>query len=318
MIPTDVHPQIHAFLRQAAQTGLPPIHALTPVAARAQFEAAVKARLEAFPAPPVAEVEDRTIPGPAGPVPVRVYRDSAAAASPVLVWFHGGGHVIGSLDTHDPIARNLCREAGCTVVSVDYRMGPEHPFPAAVDDCFAAVRWLAGHGREIGADPGRIALGGDSAGGNLAAVAALLARDEGGPPVRHQLLVYPVADYRCRGASYERYAHGYGTLEAQSMRWFQRHYLGGPAAADDWRASPLLASDHAGLPPALVITAERDVLHDEGVAYAERLAAAGTACEHVDYPGMIHGFFGLLGIADAAAQAHAHAARALRAALQDG
>ena len=252
-----------------------------------------------FPAPPVASVENRTIPGPAGAIPVRVYRDTdpTEQGRPVLAWFHGGGHVIGSLDTHDAMARHLCREAACVVVSVDYRMGPEHPFPAAVDDCVAAVRWLAEHGREIGVDPGRLAVGGDSAGGNLAAVAALTARDEGGPALRHQLLVYPVTDYRCRGPSYERYARGYGTLEAESMRWFRRHYLGGPDGADDWRASPLLAADLSGLPPALVITAECDVLRDEGVAYAERLAESGTPCEHAPFPGMIHGFFGLLGIA---------------------
>ena len=312
MIPTDVHPQIRAYLEQVAAAGLPSIQQLTPEAARAQFEAAMKARLESFPPPRVAAVEDRAIPGPAGPIPIRVYHDSDTAARPVLAYFHGGGHVIGSLDTHDTIARNLCREAECIVVSVDYRMGPEHRFPAAVDDCFGTVQWLAEQGGCIGADSGRIAVGGDSAGGNLAAVTALLARDEGGPPLRHQLLVYPVADYRCRGASYERYARGYGSLEAESMRWFQRHYLEGPAAAGDWRASPLLAADHAGLPPALVITAECDVLHDEGAAYAERLAASGTACDLAAFPGMIHGFFGLLGIADAAEEAHARAARALR------
>ena len=314
MIPTDVHPEIQAFLRQMAEAQLPSIQVLAPEAAREQFEAGMRARLELFPAPPVASVENRTIPGPAGAIPVRVYRDAepAGGSLPVLAWFHGGGHVIGSLDTHDAMARSLCLEAGCVVVSVDYRMGPEHPFPAAVDDCFAAVRWLAERGGEVGADPGRIALGGDSAGGNLAAVAALLARDEGGPALRHQLLVYPVTDYHCRGPSYERYARGYGTLEAESMRWFQRHYLGGPDAAGDWRASPLLAADLSGLPPALVITAECDVLRDEGVAYAERLAESGTPCEHAPHAGMVHGFFGLLGIAGAATQAHARAARALR------
>ena len=317
MIPTDVHPEIQAFLRQVAEAGLPSIQDLTPAAAREQFEAGMRARLEVFPAPPVAAIDDREIPGPDGPIPVRVYRDSDAADGrcPVLAWFHGGGHVIGSLDTHDAMARSLCRKSGCMVVSVDYRMGPEHPFPAAVDDCAAAVQWLAENGGEIGADPERIAVGGDSAGGNLAAVVALLARDGGGPALRHQLLVYPVTDYRCRGPSYERYARGYGTLEAESMHWFKRHYLGGPELAGDWRASPLLAANHGGLPPALVITAECDVLRDEGIAYAERLAEFGTPCEHVSFAGMIHGFFGLLGIAGAAEEAHGRSARALRAAL---
>ena len=162
MIPTDVHPEIHAFLRQVAEAGLPPLRELTPEQARAQFEAGMKARLEKFPAPAVAAVEDRELPGPAGSVPVRVYHDSDAPGGgrPVLTYFHGGGHVIGSLDTHDQIARNLCREAGCMVVSVDYRMGPEHRFPAAVDDCLAVVRWLAEHGGNLGADPARIAVGG--------------------------------------------------------------------------------------------------------------------------------------------------------------
>ena len=314
MIPADVHPQVKSYLRQVARAGLPAVQELDPAAAREQFEAATEVRRRLFPPPPVAEVAERAIPGPAGPIPVRAYRDSEARDQPLLAYFHGGGHVIGSLDTHDAIARNLCRRAGCTVVSVDYRMGPEHRFPAAVDDCFAVVRWLAEHGADLGADPARLAVGGDSAGGNLAAVTALLAREHDGPALCHQLLVYPVADYRCRGASYERYARGYG-LEAESMRWFRRHYLGDPAADDDWRASPLLASDHRGLPPALVITAECDVLRDEGVAYAERLAASGTKCEHAAFPGVIHGFFGLLGVVDAADEAHARAARALRSAF---
>ena len=314
MIPSDVHPQIQTFLRGTASAALPAVQALDPEAARAQYAAGIRARLEVFPAPPVATVEDRTIPGPAGTMRIRVYRDldGAGPARPVLVWFHGGGHVIGSLDTHDAMARNLCREAGCMVVSVDYRLAPEDPFPAAVDDCFASVRWLADHAEEIGIDPDRIAVGGDSGGGNLAAVTALVARDQGGPALCHQLLVYPVTDYRCRGPSYERYARGYGMLEAESMHWYRRHYLGGPERAGDWRASPLLAADLSGLAPALVITAERDVLRDEGAAYAERLAAAGTPCEHAPFPGMIHGFFGLLGIVDAAGEAHRLAARALR------
>jgi acetyl esterase len=223
--------------------------------------------------------------------------------------------VIGSLDTHDAIARNLCAGAQCTVASVDYRMGPEHRFPAAVDDAVAAAGWLAANAAELGADPERVAVGGDSAGGNLAACVALAARDTAGPRLCYQLLVYPLVDYRCDSASYETYATGYGVLEARTMAWFRDHYLGSAADAEDWRASPLLAENHAGLPPALVITAECDVLHDEGVAYARALAGAGNAVEHIEASGMIHGFFGLAPMISGAVVAQAQAVEALRRAF---
>ena len=200
-------------------------------------------------------------------------------------------------------------------MSVDYRLAPEHKFPAAAEDAFAAVRWCAAHGAEIGADPRRIAVGGDSAGGNLAAVAALMARDAGGPAMRLQVLVYPVADYACDTESYRTYATGYGMLEAQSMRWFRDQYLRGEADRLDWRAAPLRAADLSGVAPALVLTAQCDVLHDEGEAYAQRLRAAGVEVEHRDCEGMIHGFFTMAPAIDGAVRAQALACDALKRAF---
>ena len=212
------------------------------------------------------------------------------------------------------MARNLCNGAGCVVVSVDYRLAPEHKFPAAAEDAFAAVRWCAAHGAEIGVDSRRIAIGGDSAGGNLAAVAALMARDAGGPAIRLQVLVYPVTDYACDTASYRTYAEGYGMLEAQSMRWFRDHYLRGETDRLDWRAAPLRAGDLSGAAPALVLTAQCDVLHDEGEAYARGLRAAGVAVEYRDCEGMIHGFFTMAPMIDGAVRAQALVCEALKTA----
>ena len=265
---------------------------------------------------PVGAVEDRSIPGPAGDLPVRIYHpDLDAQTLPALVYFHGGGHVIGNLDTHDAVARNLCNGAGCIVVSVDYRLAPEHKFPAAAEDAFAAVGWCAVHGAEIGIDPRRMAVGGDSAGGNLAAVAALMARDAGGPAIRLQVLVYPVTDYACDTESYRTYSDGYGMLDAPSMRWFRDHYLRGDADRLDWRAAPLRAGDLTGLPPALVLTAQCDVLHDEGEAYARRLRAAGVEVEYRKARGLIHGFFTMAPMIDGAVRAQALVCDALKRAF---
>lgn len=309
----QLHPQIVAVLAKLDEMGVQPTQNLSVGAAREQFEALIRGR-EAPPVP-VGDVEEIGVPGPAGPIPVRLYRPAGAgAAAPMLVYYHGGGHVIGSLDTHDFVARSLCRGADVAVASVDYRLGPEHRFPAAAEDSYAALAWLAGHAGEIGIAADRIAVGGDSAGGNLAAVAALMARDAGGPGLRHQMLVYPVADYACDSPSYETFAEGFG-LEAAGMRWFRTHYLEDAAQAQDWRASPLRAADLAGLPPAHVITAECDVLHDEGVALAAALADAGVPVVHRDYPGMIHGFFGYPPEIDGAEAARADAIGALRGAL---
>jgi acetyl esterase len=288
----SLHPQIVQVLDAMAKAELRPIEAMTPPEARAQMEATARAR-QAEPLP-VAKVEERLIPGPAAEIRVRLYWPNAAGPVGAIVYYHGGGHVIGSLDTHDFIARNLCAGAEALLVSVDYRMGPEHKFPAAVDDCFAALQWVHANAASLGADPGRIGVHGDSAGANLAAVVALQARDAGGPRLRLQSLVYPVGDYTLSGASYRKYAQGCGMLTPDAMAWFGRHYLRSPADAEDWRASPLKAASHAGVAPAIVVVAECDVLHDDGESYAEALRRAGVPVEYREHPGMIHGFLGMV------------------------
>ncbi len=308
----DLHPQIQHVLKVMAEMNLQPIEAMTPAEARAQMEATAQSR-KAEPRP-VDRVEERMIPGPAGDIRLRLYWPKRAVPVPAIVYFHGGGHVIGSLDTHDLIARNLCAGAAALVASVDYRMGPEHRFPAAVEDSFAALEWVHRNAESLGADPDRVGVHGDSAGANLAAVAALLARDAGGPKLRLQSLVYPVADYNLVGASYDKYARGCGLLTKEAMVWFRDHYLRGPADADDWRASPAKAASFAGVAPAIIVTAECDVLHDEGQRYAEALRRAGIPVEYKEYPGMIHGFFGMVPAVDDAMNAqHAVSAAFKRA-----
>jgi acetyl esterase len=291
-----LHPQIVQVLGAMAKAGLRPIEDMTPAEARAQMEATARAR-QAEPLS-VPRVEERLIPGPADEIRLRLYWPNSAGPLPAIVYYHGGGHVIGSLDTHDFIARNLCAGAEALVVSVDYRMGPEHKFPAAVDDCFAALRWVHANAESLGADPGRIGVHGDSAGANLAAVVALLARDAGGPKLRLQSLVYPVADYTLSGASYRKYAQGCGMLTPDAMAWFGRHYLRSAADAEDWRASPIKASNFAEVAPAIVVVAECDVLHDDGESYAEALRRAGVTVEYREYSGMIHGFLGMVPVVD--------------------
>jgi len=252
---------------------------------------------------PVAAVEDRLIPGPAGDVPVRVYTSQGRGPFPLVVFFHGGGWVLGDLDTHDPFCRSLCAGAGCVVVSVGYRLAPEHRFPAAVDDALAAVRWVAEHAAEVGGDPARIAVAGDSAGGNLSAVTALRLRDEEGPVLRGQLLIYPGLGYPSPPTpSYIENAEGYG-LTRESALWFWEQYLGDESQAANPHAAPLLAPDLRGLPRALVITAEYDVLRDEGARYVERLRAAGVPARLSRYDGVHHRFAEMLGILDQAEQA---------------
>jgi acetyl esterase/lipase len=312
-----LHPQIVQVLDAMARAELKPIEAMTPTQARAQMEATARSR-KAEPLP-VARSEERTIPSPGGQIRLRLYWPNATAPGPApvpaIVYYHGGGHVIGSLDTHDLVARNLCAGAGAVVASVDYRMGPEHKFPAAVDDAFAALAWVHANAASLGADPDRLGVHGDSAGANLAAVVALLARDAGGPMLRLQSLVYPVADYTLSGASYSKYAQGYGVLTRDAMIWFRDHYLRSAADAEDWRASPLKASRLAGVAPALIITAECDVLHDDGERYAAALRQAGVAVEYREYAGMIHGFLGMVPVVDDALNAQRQVWAAFRRAF---
>jgi acetyl esterase len=311
-----VHPEVKAYLETLAKANLPPLATLTPEQAREQMEAGVRAR--GIKGAEVADVVSIEAAGPHGSIPLRLYRPATRSSTPppLLVYLHGGGHVIGSLDTHDAVCRNLCAGAECVTVSVDYRLAPEWKFPAAADDSYAALEWLAANASEFGFDATRIAVAGDSAGGNLALVTALMARDRGGPKLCMQLLIYPVADYACNSPSYRTYATGYGTLEAESMYWFQNHYLGSENDADDWRASPIHAESLLDLPPALIMTAECDVLHDEGIALAQRFAREGAVVEHIEGAGMIHGFFTLAPILKGALVAQSQAIDSLRRAFR--
>jgi len=296
----SLHPQIREVLRVMAAAKLRSIEEMTPTEAREQMEATARART-ADPLP-VARVQERTIPGAAGEIRLRLYWPQAAVPVPAIGYYHGGGHVIGSLDTHDFVARNLCAGTGALVASVDYRMGPEHRFPAAVDDSVAALQWLHENAQTLGADPGQFGVHGDSAGANLAAVVALLARDTG-PQLRLQSLVYPITDYGMVGESYDTYATGYGILTKGAMLWFRNHYLRSPDDANDWRASPIKAASLAGVAPAIIVTAECDVLHDDGERYARALRRSGVPVEYKEFPGMIHAFFGMVPAVDDAMNA---------------
>ena len=302
-------PQAQAVLDQLAALNLPPNYTVTPSEARAN------AKLRpSVPGPEVSMVEGRVIPGPGGDVPVRIYTPAGAGPFPVLVWFHGGGMVLGDLDTADGTARHLCVGAGCVVVSVDYRLAPEHKFPAAPEDCYAATEWVSKNAASIDGDPNRIAVGGDSAGGNLATVVALMSRDRGGPSLVFQLVVYPMVDRDFNTESYRSNADGY-LLTRDSMIWYWNHYLSAETDMTNPYAVPFQASDLRGLPSALVITAEYDPLRDEGDAYADRLRAAGVATVSSRYDGMVHGFFGMSAILDKGKQAMSEASAALTAAF---
>jgi acetyl esterase len=285
-----LHSSAEMMIQVLADSGLTFTAEATPEDRRAAMIAATTNPL--FPKHPVHDVIDRTIPGPAGEIPVRVFRPSAATGLPLLLWFHGGGWVTGNLDTHDQLGRLLADEVGAVVVSVDYRLAPEAKFPAAADDCLAAYEWALEHAADVGADAGRIAIGGDSAGGNLAAVVALDARERQLPQPKLQLLVYPVTDYEFESAAMIDNAKGY-FLEAESMRWFWDHYARTPADFVDPRFSPMRAADVSGLARAVVITAEFDPLRDQGEAYAARLHDAKVPTEVVRADGLIHGFFGM-------------------------
>lgn len=299
-----VDPQIQALLDRG--TGVPATHTLPVDEARRQYEARIALMA---PPPAMAAVSERTIEGPGGTLRLRLYTPPGPGPFPLMVFFHGSGFVLCSLDTHDGMCRNLAAGIGCLVVSVDYRLAPEHKFPAGPDDCLAATRWAAQHAGELGADAGRLLLAGDSAGGNMAAVTALRLRDEGGPTAAGQVLLYPVTDYHTPGTpSYAENAEGYG-LTRDTMRWFWAHYLDDASDAEHPHAAPLRAADLGGLPPAFVLSAEYDPLRDEAELYGERLQAAGVPVEIRRAAGMNHGFLFWVGRVDGADRAMAEACR---------
>jgi acetyl esterase len=292
---------------------MPPLHHLSPADARtaAQGFRALSGEPEA-----VAEVTDRTIPGPGGPLPARVYTPARAAGGPLpcLVYYHGGGWVFGDIEGVDTICRAVANRAGCKVVSIEYRLAPEHKFPAPLDDCYAALTWVAANGPQLGVDTTRLAVGGDSAGGNLAAAVTLRARDERGPSLRYQVLVYPVTNHDFGTVSYEENGDDY-LLTREMMQWFWNHYLNSAAEGRQPLASPLAAGSLAGLPPALVLTAEFDPLRDEGEAYAARLKDAGVRVRQKRFPGQIHGFWQMVGVFPMALEAAGDVAAELRVAF---
>lgn len=309
---TMLHPQARALLRLIEEKGVPPTHTLTPEEARRWY------RERRFytqpPAPEVALARDFDANG----IPVRLYRPAGSAASqalPVLVYYHGGGWTIGDLDTHDTLCRDLCNGSGCAVVSVDYRLAPEHRFPAAVDDALAAARWVREKAALLSLDATRMAVGGDSAGGNLAAVVAIAARDAGDLPLGYQLLIYPATDQTWSAPSYVTNGQGY-LLTQDSMRYYRDHYIDRPEALRDWRASPLFCENLANLPPAFVLTAGFDPLRDEGLQYAQRLSEAGTPSTLVCFERQIHGFITMGRVLDEANVAVQLCASQLRAALR--
>jgi acetyl esterase len=300
--------QVSRFIAQQAALGLKPIDQCTPAEFRRMMLDGLAQRSESE---SVAVIENRFAAGPSAPIPVRVYRSSQTDRLPVLVYFHGGGWVGGNLDTHDGLCRAIANASDCAVVSVDYRLAPEHKYPAAADDAFAATCWVQKHAPSLGVDGHRLAVGGDSAGGNLAASVAQMARDRGNPLPRLQILLYPIIDYDLTTTSYSEFAEGY-LLTRAAMHWFWRQYLSRVEDAQQPYVAPIKAKDLSRLSPALVITAEFDVLRDEGEAYVERLRAAGVPAEHTRYNGMIHGFMPRLKLFDAARVAVTQVATALK------
>jgi acetyl esterase len=308
-----LEPELQLTLAMLERQGARAMETMSPADAREDMRkrAAVAAGVQL----PVGAVRDLTVDGAAGPLRARHYApDEPGGPHPLLVFFHGGGWVIGDLDTHDGTCRMLCRHAGVHVLSVDYRMGPEAPFPAAAEDARAAFGWAHAHAAELGADPALVAVGGDSAGGNLAAVTSWQAARDGGPPPAFQLLIYPVTDVSVKRRSYELFAEGFLLTRAE-MDWFVDHYAPSEADRSDPRLSVLLADDLSGLPPALVVTAGFDPLRDEGEAYVQALREAGNVVAHRRFAGLIHGFFNMSGVSRVSRDAVVETAGATRALL---
>ena len=311
-----LHPQAQAFIDLLVAKGVPPTHTLSHTDARQYYR---ERRAITQPEPgQVAEVRELAAEGPRGPIPMRAYRPLGSdpeAVLPVLVYYHGGGWTIGDLDTHDTLCRELCNLSGCAVVAVDYRMGPEDRFPAAVDDVLAATHWVRRQAASLGVDPERLAVGGDSAGGNLAAVVSIAARDAGDLPITFQLLIYPATDMRRGHPSHKTNGQGY-VLTSDTITYFHDHYIDDAKHDLDWRASPLLRKDLQGLPPALVLTAGYDPLRDEGLDYARALTDAGNRATYVCFERQIHGFITMGRLLDEANAAVALCAGELRRALR--
>jgi acetyl esterase len=304
-----LHPQVEALRRERTAAGVRPWHELSLAEAR------LAESVPATEPEPVFSVTEHSFAGPGGPLRIRLYLPGPDVSHPLLVFLFGGGWVTGSIDASDPICRRLALATPCAVAAVDYRLAPEHPFPAAVEDCYAATGWLDAHADELGLDRARIAVGGGSAGANLAAAVARLALERGGPPLVFQLLVYPPTDARADTPSLRELGDPM-FLNRDTVAWCWSHYLTRDTDQDDPLASPLRAGDVHGLPPALVITAELDPLRDEGELYAAKLAAGGVPTELVRFDGMVHGFFSMTGEVDAAAEAQALAAAVLRRAFR--
>jgi acetyl esterase/lipase len=315
MAQQKLHPDAQKVCDLIVASGRPPFETLSPPEARIAY-AASRQVLQPDPEP-VAEVVALEAAGPAGPIPLRFYRGQSApkgSPQPALIYFHGGGWVIGDLESHDQVCRALANAVPCIVVAVDYRLAPEHKFPAAAEDAIAATRWIAANAARLGIDGARLAVGGDSAGGNLAAIVSLEARDRGGPRLAFQLLVYPCTDMRMDWPSAERHAQQQPLTRA-GMRWFIAHYLRSAADEADWRASPLRASSFEGLPPALIITAGFDPLCDQGEAYTKALHSAGIPVVYERFEGQIHGFLSMGRIVADSGKAIALGASALRQAF---
>jgi acetyl esterase len=306
----SLHPQIAALLERVARSPLPAYHTVPAFVARRIYR---DTRAVLAPKPP--EVAETRLLIFNHAIAVRAYRPVLNETLPALVFFHGGGWTIGDLDTHDVVCRQLALGARCAVFSVDYRLAPEHPFPAALEDCFSTTQYVFSNAQKLKVDPARIAVGGDSAGGNLAAVVALMARDAGAPPLAYQLLIYPATDQRCDFPSHERNGQGY-LLTKEGIQFFRAGYLPNPKDRTDWRASPLLAASHADLPPAFVLTAGYDPLLDEGRAYAERLAKSGVEVAYREYSDMVHGFVLFGGVVDTANGAVTECCERLRGAFE--
>jgi acetyl esterase len=315
MTEQKLNPQAQQVCDLIVASGRPPIETLSPTEARIAFLAA-RPILQPDPEP-VDEVLALEAQGPGGTIPLRFYRGRGVGRdkpAPALVYFHGGGWVIGDLESHDQLCRALANATPAIVVSVDYRLAPEHKFPAAAEDAIAATRWIAANGQRLGIDAARLAVGGDSAGGNLAAVVSIDARDRGGPQLAFQFLIYPATDMRMGWPSLDRHAQQLPLTRA-GMKWFIDHYIARPEEKTDWRASPLLAKSLAGLPPALVLTAGFDPLCDEGEAYAQALQKAGVAVTLERFEGQIHGFVTMGRIIDDSGRAISMGAAALRRAF---